>query len=253
MKKMFFLCCMFLSFCSSAQDVKNLVHQADSLSIRSKHKKALQLYVKAIERVTTYQEKVSNEEWFALCTKAGNLMGNDYAKYSPARYFVDGEKFNEKITELKQQYFNCIFTYTPYTDGGTGISYVIDVTRKFQFNPSNNKRILIWANNDAVYMQAFGDNIYKPLRMNNQQLLEFLKENRNKFALEEIGRQHPKQSDGLVAFVFTFYWAGNTYPKFIHEPKNLVDPNQNANTYLSKLLPQIQVEAANYYNRIKTE
>jgi hypothetical protein len=253
MKKLLLIFCLILPFCAPAQDLKTLIHQADSLNNRSKHKKALQLYDKAIQRVITYQEKIDDEEWFALCTKSGNLAGNDYAKYSPARYFVDGEKFKEKIADLKKQHVNCIFTFKLYTDGGAMFSYTIDPTRKFQFDPSNNKRLLVWATNHAVYMQAYGDNVYKPLKMENQQLLNFLKENHNKFALEVLDRQRPKKSDGLIAFTFTFYWGGTTYPQYIHEPKNLIDPTLNVNTYLGKLLPQVQVEAANYYNRLKTE
>ncbi|MDB5004140.1 MAG: hypothetical protein JWQ34_2365 [Mucilaginibacter sp.] len=253
MKKLLLIFCIILPFYTNAQDFKTLIHQADSLNKRSKHKKALALYDKAIERIITYQEIIDNNQWFDVCRKAGDLAGNDYAKYSPDRYFVDGEKFKEKLADLKTQHVNCVFTYTPYADGGPGISYVVDPTRKFQFFPSNNKRLLVWASNDAIYMQAFGDNIYKPLKMDNQQLLDFLKENHNKFALEEIDRQRPKMMDAFIAFAFNFYWGGSTYSKSIHEPKNLVDPKQNANTYLGKLLPQIQAEAAKYYDRLKTE
>lgn len=248
MKKLIIL--LFLTFPLNllAQDIKTLIHQADSLKALSKHKKALKLYDKAITRIASYQDTVSQSEWFRICTAAADLVGNDYMKYSPAKYFVGGQKFNDKITDLKKQGSNCILTYNTYTSG-IGISYVIDPKKKFQFIPSTN-RLLIWVIKDDLYIQGFGNNIFKPLKIDDPALVTFLQTNYNKLPSEEIGRQRFNLVDGITVCVFNFYVGDKVYKKEIDAQPSASNSQQNENTYLGKLLTLIQAEVKNYYARL---
>ncbi len=251
MKKLIIIFWLLLPFCLYAQNVVTLIHQADSLNAKSEHKKALKFYDLAISRITSYQDTVSQLQWFKLCTAAAELAGNDYMKYSPARYFVGGERFNEKIETLKKQGSKCVFTYNTYTSG-VGTSYIIDPKKKFQFTPSTNK-LLIWVINGNLYMQAFGNNIFKPSKIENRPLLTFFLTYHDKLPIEEIGHQRFNYVDGTIVCVFNFYWEDKIYKKEIDASAHLRNSQDNEITYLGKLLPQIQAEAKRYYARLKTE
>ncbi|HWZ36554.1 MAG TPA: hypothetical protein VNW51_10360 [Mucilaginibacter sp.] len=230
-------------------NIKTLVHQADSLKAKSKRKKALQLYDQAITRITSHQDTVAKWEWFRISNAAGELAGKDYMKYAPNKYFADGQKFNEQIANLKEQGVKYFFIYNPIFLGGTGTFYIIDPKKRVQFFPSNNHKLMVWIKNNELYIQEFGDNIYKPLNMNDRKLVNFIEAHYSQFSLQKIPYQHAKY-DHREIYEFKFYEADTFNTRTLDAVANLRFPTQNDHIYLAQLLPQMQAEAKMYYARL---
>ncbi|MDB5158158.1 MAG: hypothetical protein JWR50_2865 [Mucilaginibacter sp.] len=253
MRKLLLLLFLLSSVYTNAQDFNTLTHRAELLK-SSNPKKALALYEKAINRVVNYRDKVTNEQWLQVSNAAADLTGKmKVPEYDPNRYRIDGEKFIERIAKLKADSVKCIFAYQSFCDGCNGISYVIHPGKRIPYFPSNEKWLLIWLDGNDIWMQAYGDNIYKPLKMNNKPLADFLKAHCNELPLQELARSRSKLSDGVTKFRFRFYWDGTTYEKTIANKADLIDPTINSDKYLTELSPQIQAEATIYYDRIKAE
>lgn len=246
MKKLLLLFSLALPSIVYGQDIKTLIHEADSLKTKSKHKQALKLYDQAINRITSYQDTVGKWEWFRICTAAAELAGKDFMKYAPDGYFPDGEKYNQQIADLKERGIKYIFIYNPISLGGTGASYYVrDPKKKVQFFPAGKHKVMIWIENNQLYIQQFADNVYKPLNMDNRKLVNFIEAHYAQFSLQEIPAQHARMNHREI-HEFSFYWAGSFYVKTLDETANLKNPTQNDHVYLAQLLPQIQAEVTIY-------
>lgn len=255
MKKLFILFCILLSCHLNAQDFNTLIRRADSLKRKSKPKQALALYEKAIDRVVTYQDKVSNKEWLLVSNNAAELTGKKVVpEYDPERYRVDGERFTERVNELKAAGVVCIFTYNSF-DWGVGTSYITDPVKRTPYFPKNEIKVLVWVAGNEVWMQAYGDNIYKPFHVNSPPLADFLKAHYKELPLEKLGRAYPRIFDDTIEHYFRFYWGDTVYEKKIASPWDIANRDKTVNNdkYLTALLPLIQQQVALYYEWLLTK
>ena len=253
MRSLLLLFCLISSVYANAQKFETLTRRAESLK-SSDPKKALALYEKAIDRVVSYKDKVTNGQWLQVSNAAADLTGKmKVPEYDPGRYRIDGEKYVERVTKLKTDGVKCIFAYQKYFDGSTGISYIIQPGKRVPYFPSNEIWLLVWLAGNKIWMQAYGDNIYKPLKINNQALADFLKVHCKELALQELTRSRTKSYDDIYRYKFRFYWDGTTYEKNIANKADLADTTVNSDKYLTQLLPQIRDQSLAYYTKIKVD
>ncbi|HWZ36552.1 MAG TPA: hypothetical protein VNW51_10350 [Mucilaginibacter sp.] len=249
MKKIAFIFCLLIPLLGEAQNVKTLKHQADSLRQTGNYQKAEPLYTEAINRVTSYEEKVTNHQWVELCIaaqqnhiKAYSYTDDKAAAYVNWEYGQNGPILKSKINELIKQKAKLVFTYEA-SGGFAADTYMfgdsISHTR-IGFTPAARK-ILFWATADDIFfMQAFSDvNIYEPLKLENKAYINFAKSHQDELPFQTITRVHLKNPESPF-YVFRFYAADNVWVKEISDPYNTVDPTVSSNTALCKLLPIVK-------------
>lgn len=249
MKIITFIFCCVIQLSATAQNVKTLKHQADSLRKQGQYEKAEPLYSEAIDMVTRYQEKVSNHQWIELCLaaqqnhiKAYAYTDDKTAAFINWEYGQNGPKLKDKINQLVKERAKLVFTYEANA-GSAVYTYMFSDSishTRIGFTPSARK-ILFWATaDDSYFMQAFSEmNVYEPMKLGNKAYINLIKSNFDELPIQTITREHLKDADA-PSYTFRFYTISNVWVKKIHDARNTIDPTVNSNTALYKLLPIIK-------------
>jgi hypothetical protein len=215
---------------SIAQDFATLKKQADEFYKKGKYKKAAPLYEKAIDLVVTYRQKVKNLDWQQLSIAAAETNFRVYhqqkLQYPHVKYGADGEALKEKIDELKTQGVNYVFTYGKQ-GGGSVSSYLVTApASKVAVNVGSSwdRRYLVWADNDGVFMQPFDNfNVYKPVKITHRDIVDICQKQFDQVLKDEIIPLKLKDSEQST-FKFIFYTDKESYLTKSFDEGDLLDP-----------------------------
>lgn len=242
MKKLFVVLLFFLPFSVPAQNVQALKQNADSLQKLGKAKKAKKIYKQATDRVLSYQERITDEQWLQLSL---SKRINDYyltkkkdQPYICYEYGNDGPKQKEKIKELSAHGVKCLFTYNEWL-GMTGpsiMAYPDPVTGNIGLY-LDARTLLVWATDTEVYFQEFSSsNVYKPLAIQNDTLRDILINHADEMVHQTLKKEFWRESE--VPFcIFNFHVGQQVWEERLYDPKYLRNPEANSKTWLAKLMP----------------
>ncbi|MES2807970.1 MAG: hypothetical protein V4619_05060 [Bacteroidota bacterium] len=265
-KVLLLICFLFIATISIAQDFCALKQEADVLSLKKKYKKAAVLYNKAIEIVTSYKEEVLNSDWteVSIASADNNVKLNKKSKpeYAFAKYGPNGDVFRNKIANLKARGLKCVFTYQ--IAGGMSISsYMARLPGRKEsifIATSNDRRILVWADKDSVFLQCFDNlNIHKPISIIDERFVDVCLNHFNKVINDKIKPRALKPSEQeWIEIIIPADTEGRYVKRFDYDdlvaPKPMEEMGrfkswddayysavntyqQNSQTYLAKLLP----------------
>jgi hypothetical protein len=262
-----------------AQDFPIFKHQGDSLRRKGKYKKAAVLYNEAFDRLASYQEKVTDEDWAQLGFAIRDVSLKISKKKDPGlitvKYGNNGDVIKDKIALLKKLGTKCVFTYYITAGGTIWLPTTSDPVTNAQvwMGSSNDQKLLVWAENGNVFLQCFSVlNIYPPVKITDSQFADICLNHFDELINEKIKPCHYKGSeqrnieiiipvDNESRFVKKFYDGDVVAPikpellsewKFLSQRsrKSFNDRYQqdsiiylrNHKTYLARLIPLLQAE-----------
>lgn len=236
-----------------AQNVKTLKLQADTLRKYGNERKSKKLYNKALNRILTYQERVTDYQWLSLSVAAHEnelKLGKKVKPYICEQYGNNGIVLKEKIRKLTAQHIK-YFTYYEWL-GMTAITQMVRDTVSGQYIGFhlNNNRLLVWVTGKDVHFQQFSSsNVYKPLVIHNDSLRNLLIQHGEEIAHENLAKLRFKVSEQPFA-VFEFRNGAEITEQRLADPKYLTNPEAYKDTYLSKLFPLIWNELRLYRTKV---
>jgi hypothetical protein len=219
--------------------------------------------------VTSYQVEVQNADWIDVSIGAAesNMKLNKKVKseYAFVKYGPHGNAYKNKILELKNRGLQCVFSYQ-IAGGMTASTYTKFLTgtnNPLWIGSSNDRRMLIWAENNEVFLQGFDNfNIHTPIKIQDSLFITICLNHFNDVISEKIKPRILKHSEQNRIEIIIPQNAESRYVKrFDYDdinapqqefreglvkaydlkyPEALKVYQQNSQTYLAKLIPVLQ-------------
>ncbi len=268
MKKLILLFLLTTTVYCKAQDFKHLRHKTDSLIRKNDFKAAAVIVDQCIDLVLNKKQPVDDLVWSYLLFDAIKVNPENSSKYTALLYGTRAEKMKDKIAMLSDMGVSSIFSFSYWErhDYLLGASPYVFLDR--------DKKMLVWQANESVYFQAFGTSYtYKPLKINDKQLLDLLK-NHTKDLLQQKVISRPLKFSEQQHYDLVFYSNGKEIKKNM-EGDDFVDYGTainaadsirrkgiiaaaheayqaNSKTYFSNLFPLILSYESHYWDIINS-
>jgi len=269
MEKLCLLFCLLFSINAYSQSFKHFKQEGDSLRLKSKFKEALLAYDKAIDEVVTNRDIASESDWMEMLYFAGDIV-KGHNRYWNLFYGTRSEKLSEKVAFLKDAGVKHYFTYQVNENVDiAGPTYLLNTCF------SSTRKTLVWVMNNNVFIQAFDDcNTYKPIKLNDAELLNILSNHYEDAVNKGFMRKETKRRSSYE-FKFEFYPTNSIFndnwinmhlftnpkedppPDYTENYKNVLKRetiayNYNINTYFYKLFVRTIEDEKVYLQKINS-